>query len=91
MDDGEYFDWDEENEGHIARHGVEPHEVEEAVLDPWRKPLSAYNRGGEKRRGLIGATEAGRVVFVIYVVRGGKVRPITANDATKAQEQRYRR
>ncbi len=74
-----------------CRHGVERYEVEEAFLDPGRKPLSAYNRGGEKRRGLIGATEAGRILFVIYAPRGGKVRPITANDATKAQKRRYGR
>lgn len=92
MDDWDgLFDWDEGNEGHVARHGVEPYEVEEALLDPWRKPLSAHNRGGEKRRGLIGATEAGRILFVIYALRGGKVRPITANDATKAQKRRYGR
>ena len=90
MDDrDELFDWDEGNEGHVTRHGIEPYEVEEALLDSERKPLSAHNRGGEKRRGLIGATEAGRIIFVIYALRGGKVRPITANDVTKAQKRRY--
>jgi uncharacterized DUF497 family protein len=85
------FEWDKCNEEHVRRHGVEPEEVEEAPTDPERKPLAAYNKGGERRRGVIGATEAGRILFVIYAVREGRVRPITANDATRTQKRRYRR
>lgn len=36
------FDWDEGNIEHIARHGVEAREAEEAVLDPGRVPFPAH-------------------------------------------------
>ena len=85
------FDWDDANIDHIARHGLEPEDVEEALLDPDSFPVPTYNYGGEKRRGLVGATNGGRVLFVVYTERGGKIRPITAREASKSQKRRYKR
>lgn len=70
---------------------MEPGEVEEAVLDPEGFGVDAYNVPGERREALVGATEEGRVLFVVYAMRGEKVRPITARDADDAQKRRYRR
>ncbi len=89
--DGEWFDWDEANEGHVMDHGVEPFEVEEAVRDPAGARLDVYNVRGERRFGLIGVTEAGRILAVVYTFRRGKTRPITARDATNKEKRRYRR
>jgi uncharacterized DUF497 family protein len=58
------FDWDAGNEDHILNHGVEPGEVEEALLDPARIRADARNAPGERRYALIGATEEARVLFV---------------------------
>lgn len=55
------FDWDEYNLDHIARHGVDPIEAEDAVSDPDRVSFPARPR----RIGFIGVTEAGRVLVVI--------------------------
>lgn len=85
------FEWDEDNEEHIARHGVVPDEAEEVLLDPRRVPAPAYSVYGERRRGVIGATEDGRVLAVIYAARGGVVRIITARDADPDEKRRYRR
>jgi len=40
------FDWDEGNEDHVLGHGVEPREVEEALLDPARIQADARNTPG---------------------------------------------
>ena len=85
------FDWDEHNIEHIAKHGVEPEEVEEAMTDTGAVADGAYNVRSEKRYALIGATEAGRILYVTYTLRGERFRPITARDTNRAQKRRYRR
>ncbi len=85
------FDWDEANLEHIARHGVSPLEVEEAVTDPRRLGVPAYNLRGEVRWAVLGATEAGRVLFVVLTRRHGRIRVVTARDATPREKRRYRR
>lgn len=73
-------------------HGVDPSEVEEAVLDPRRLKSDARNMFGERREALIGATDGGRILHIVYTRRGGeKVRPITVRDADGTEKRRYRR
>ena len=91
VNSGGWFDWDESNEDHVLAHGVEPAEVEEALLDPEGFGADAYDVPGERREALVGATEEGRILFVVYAIRGEKVRPITARDAGETQKRRYRR
>jgi uncharacterized DUF497 family protein len=89
--DGGWFDWDEDNENHVLDHDVDPAEVEEAMLDPLRVVVHVYSIPGERRRGVVGATDAGRILFVVYTMRGDKVRPVTARDAERPDRRRYRR
>ena len=91
VDCNELFDWDKDNIEHIARHGVEPYEVEEALLDPERIARNARNVRGEVRRAVLGATEAGRILFVIYTIRNEKIRPVMSRDATDGEQKAYRR
>lgn len=88
---GEDFDWDEANIGHVARHGVEPWEVEEAVLDPGRVAMSARKSLSEQRFVVVGATGSGRKLFVAFTWREGKIRAITARDAGDGEKRHYRR
>lgn len=81
------FDWDEYNLDHIARHGVDPGEAEDAVLDPDRVSFPA--RLG--RVGFIGMTEAGRVLVVILDRKRGLWRVATARDASSNEKKSYRR
>jgi len=85
------FDWDDEVEDHIAAHGVTPEEAEEAVLDPRQIPDVAYSTPTERRHAIIGATEAGRILFVVFTLRRGRVRVITAFNAPRRARLRYRR
>ena len=85
------YDWDEANEEHIALHGLEPEEVEEAMEDSRRVSFSAYNAPSERRFSIVGATYGGRILRVIYTVRDGKIRVVTAWDAKRSERKRYKR
>ncbi|GAK41539.1 hypothetical protein TCA2_4030 [Paenibacillus sp. TCA20] len=82
------FIWDEENIQHIARHNVEPFEAEDALMDPQRIKFSAHSGN----MGIIGSTEDGRRLVVIYIKKMmGKLRVVTARDATETEAKAYRR
>jgi uncharacterized protein len=85
------FDWDDANIDHIAEHGVEPEEAEEALGDPRRVPREAYNVAGERRRAVLGTTLNERVLFVVYTLRGRLTRVVTARDADESERRQYRR
>lgn len=85
------FEWDDANVEHIARHGIEPEEVEGAMTDPKRLPAGAYNTPAERRWSIIGATEDGRILCVIYTTRGKRFRVVTARDASLGEKRRYKR
>ena len=89
--DGGWFEWDESNEDHVLRHGVEREEFEDAILDPDGVGAGAYNVPGEKRDALIGSTGAGRILYVVYTMRDDRLRPVTARDADGTEKRRYRR
>jgi uncharacterized DUF497 family protein len=69
-------------------HGVRP---EEALTDPRRLVLRIRSQRGEERWAALGATEAGRILFVVFTRRRGRVRVITARDATPEEKRRYRK
>ena len=82
-----HFIWTPENIEHIARHGIEPLEVEETC---YRHPLVL--KGASHRYYLLGQTEAGRYLFVVMAYRGkGRAYTITARDMTPAERRRYER
>ena len=70
---------------------MEPEEAEEARLDTQRISRDVYNLAGEHRRGAVGTSEGGRILFVVFTIRRGRVRIITARDATFVEKRRYRR
>ena len=77
------YEWDEHNIEHIARHGVNPEEVEEACHN---RP---YVLAGRESRYLIyGQTDDGRYILTVGVYRGkGVMRVITARDMTEAEKK----
>lgn len=84
------FDWDEYNSEHIAGHGISQEDAEDALLDPRRLSAAAYDSDGEERRAIIGATSAGRLLFVVVTRRDGLIRVVTARDAIDREKKRYR-
>lgn len=85
------LDWDDANIDQVAVHGVTPTESEDAILDPDRIGAPARSTATEKRRGIVGATEQGRILFVSYTFRDGAFRVVTAFDASEPLRRRYRR
>jgi hypothetical protein len=84
----DFFDWDEFNTAHIAKHGVEPHEAEEVVTnDPI--DLSVSLRNGEERTEQIGETANGRILRVVTTLRNGNIRVITAIPLRTRWHERY--
>jgi uncharacterized DUF497 family protein len=82
------FEWDDRNRSHVERH-IAP-EALEAALEYGAPALLGFQViDGELRR-MAGATAPdGRVWVVIYVVKGSRVRPITAFPANEARRQLY--
>jgi uncharacterized protein len=91
MADQPWFEWDDENIGHIAEHDVEPEEAEEPFFDTRKIAIEAHNVRGERRWGLLGSTEAGRLLAVIYTLRRRRIRVITVRDAEEHEIRRYHR
>jgi hypothetical protein len=81
------FDWDEENIGHIARHGVSRADAEQVLIN-WQIDLDSYVRNGEERVVQAGETDRGWVLVVVSTIRDGKVRVVTAWPA-KERIRRY--
>lgn len=83
------FEWDQHNVEHIARHGVDPEETEEAARDPDRASISANKKG---RSGLIGMSDAGRILVVILDRKNRNTwRVVTARDASANEKKSYRK
>lgn len=93
MHERDEFEWDEENEDHIADHGVDRFEAEEAATDP----AAVVRRVGEDRFGnprytYIGQTEDGRILFVVLDRKGrGRFRVGSARDAKFEMKRFYRK
>jgi uncharacterized DUF497 family protein len=72
-----FFIWDEENERHIAEHGVRPVEFEEVVCDPDEVRRSRTTG----RRVSFGLTTTGRYLLCVYeFIDDDTIYPITAFD-----------
>ena len=91
MEGAALFDWDDANIDHLARHGVEPDEAEDALLDPHRVARDAYNVAGEKRSAVVGVAGSGRLLFVVFVRRGDLIRIVSARDTIDIEKRAYRR
>jgi uncharacterized DUF497 family protein len=85
------LEWDDANLEHIALHGIQPEEVEEAFADSRRKSADAYSVPGERRAAILGRTDDGRLLYVVFTRRSGHIRTVTARDATDRERWRCER
>ena len=81
------FDWDEGNTNHIARHGVTPREAEEVIRG---NPivLEGQFRNREQRILCAGRTATGRALAVVYTLRKGRLRVVTAFPAQRSVKEK---
>lgn len=82
------FEWDNANIAHIARHDTAPSGVEQVFLND-TLDLAAEVADGEERYTGVGHTDRLRVLVVVWTMRDGATRPITAFDASRSLAKRY--
>jgi uncharacterized protein len=82
------FDWDEHNERHLVLHGISRSDAED-VLSGNHFLLEYQMEGNEQRRVAVGATRAGRILSIVFTVRGEAMRPITGWAADKQTADMY--
>lgn len=71
---------------HIARHEITAAEVEQ-VLRNGPLEVEQQLRGGERRILCLGQSDAGRLLTVVYTVREGKIRVVTAHPMNRRQRR----
>lgn len=87
------FQWDAGNSGKIwERHRVTPTECEELFFN---RPLlithDEEHSAAEERIYGLGHSDAGRLLFVAFTLRGRLIRVISARDMSRKERRIYRR
>ncbi len=87
----EGFDWDAgNNEKNWNKHGVSTGECEELFFN---QPLVVAEDAGhsqrEERFFALGHADGGRMLFVVFTIRGALVRVISARDMSRKERKVY--
>jgi uncharacterized DUF497 family protein len=82
------FDWDEQNEKHLSNHSISCSEAED-VLSGNHILLEYQMEGNEQRWVAVGTTRTGRILSIVFAVRGEAMRPITGWAADKETADLY--
>jgi hypothetical protein len=82
------FDWNEANIAHLACHGVKPEEAEQVILNG---PVDIDYQvvSDEDRVVVVGRTNIGRFLTLVFTLRRKAVRVITGWDAEPEEEAAY--
>lgn len=84
------FQWDKGNIGKNKRHGIEDSESEEAFFDERRVIFKdTLHSKGEPRYRILGKTLKDRILFVVFTIRGKKIRVISARRLNKKEAPLY--
>jgi uncharacterized DUF497 family protein len=82
------FEWDSGNVSHLARHRIQPGEIEEFFRgNPEVREHEVVE--GEDRWTAVGVTRSLRVLVVIFSARNGRIRAITGWEADKRTAKQY--
>jgi uncharacterized DUF497 family protein len=82
------FDWDDENKKHLNAHNVSPAEFEQ-LLNNNPIDLNFELIDSDERHRSVGLTKAGRFLSVVWTIRNGKVRAITAIPASVSDRKAF--
>jgi uncharacterized DUF497 family protein len=88
----EGFQWDAANSGKIwERHQVAPIECEEVFFNhPLVVGEDEEHSVLERRLYALGQTDAARLLFVAFTIRGRLIRVVSARDTSRKERQVYR-
>lgn len=89
--DCEGFEWDKGNSGkNWIRHQVMKGECEQVFFN---EPIIVLNDVThsliENRWFLLGKTDTGRLLFIVFTIRGNAIRVISARDMNKKERKNY--
>lgn len=91
--DATEFEWDAGNADKIwLRHRVSSPEAEQVFFNrPWAVAEDQSHSRDEIKQFALGRTDAGRLLFLVYTLRGEKVRIISAREMTRRERKEYMR
>lgn len=75
---------------HLAKHGISPGDAEDVLLGN-HILLEYQTEGNEHRWVAVGATRVGRILSIVFAVRGEAMRPITGWASDKETADMYLR
>lgn len=84
-------DWDQGNiSKNWEKHKVTPAQCEELFFNmPLVVQSVEQHSAGEKRYFALGKTEADRCLFIIFTIRGKRIRVISARDMSRKERKAY--
>ncbi len=91
LPDFEGFDWDKGNSGKNLKHNATDGECEEIFFNaPLLLADDAAHSGKERRFAAFGITNSGRLITLIFTMRGNLIRVISARDMNKKERRFYK-
>lgn len=86
-----HFEWDRRKAaGNLAKHGISFNEAVTVFRDPsGRMVQDPRHSVGEERLTLLGRSERGRLLAVMFTERGERIRLISARKATRRERNDY--
>lgn len=86
------FQWDSGNTDKIwYRYQVAPSECEELFFNrPLIVGIDEKHSAGEERLYALGQSDSGRLMFVVFTIRGRLIREISARDMSRKERRVYR-
>jgi len=85
------FDWDDGNAPKVrARHDVDPGECEQAFLrEPFIVSADPKHSDSERRWRALGRTYAARYLFLVFTMRGTRIRVTQARTMNRKERRSY--
>jgi uncharacterized protein len=83
------FEWDDKKRrSNVAKHGIDFADAKEVFHDPAAYTFTSPNLGGEPRYVTVGSMQ-GTLIAVIFTVRDGAIRIISARSARRSERRIY--
>jgi uncharacterized DUF497 family protein len=83
------FDWDAGNRSKCRKHGVTTGDIESLFTKPVLIIDDPFDATIETRYRAIGRSNSGRLIFVVFTLRGDLIRPISARFMHAKEIERY--
>lgn len=84
------FEWDQYNSAKVRlRHNIAPREAEQPFFHDHSIIFDEKHSVRERRYQMIGETNHGRILFIVFTIRRQKIRIISARSANKKERINY--